>query len=363
MMARKKRDTAQVLAAVVDMGHSLLKVGVRTIEGEWAYDVAPHALHKIPRRKWEQIVERAGTQKNARDYVQVGQQYFILGDSAERYGHSTRAMGAARYVREYIGVQAATMIARISPYADARVEVMALHPPGDAEYRKELRASIVGKWDLLLGDGNEYMFTIDHVHAVDEPYAGLMNIAINEKLMENQTITGGEGLVLDIGGGTTNVAPYLPGGSVDYGRIDSYPMGILNVISKLEKNLKNNHREIFKRARQIGQDRLRDALITGRFKGGGRTIQCKDEVRSAKSELLAEIERMYMDGAIGGPLGFDIVILTGGGSVAMGDDLADLLGHRNIKYAHSDLANIHFANVHGAGKLFDVLEDEGKIQL
>lgn len=360
-MARKK--AIPTIGVVADMGHSLLKIGARDSEGQWRFRVAPHALHEIPAKKWGLIAERSANQPNAIDYLQVGQRYYIIGDSAERYGHAMRRVGAARYEKEYIGIQALGMLARVAPVDEAEVVIMALHPPADAQYRQELRRALMGSWSIMLGNGREFLFKVTKVLTVDEPVGGLTNVSLDDRLRENEKITGGEVLVLDIGGGTTSVAPVLPGGSVDYGRINSYPMGILNVIEKLQQNLFSEYRTMFMKTRQIRPDRLRDALITEQFRGGGKTINCRDEVRSAKAELLSEIERMYFNGSLGGPLGFDAIVLTGGGSIAIGNDLRVMLDHKRVHFATDDTAHIHFANVTGAAKLFDVLEAEGAIEL
>jgi hypothetical protein len=351
------------IAVVSDMGHSLLKIGARGRDTEWVYADAPHAIHEIPGRKWEQAVERSSAATNAIDFIQIGGDYFIIGESAERYGHATRRMGAKRYERNYLGAQAMAMLARVTPETEAEVIVMALHPPADAEYRKELRRSLLGVWDMQLGNGQEYMFHVSKVIAVDEPVAGMMNVVLDNRLRERKEYTQADALVLDIGGGTTSVAPILPGGAVDYLRATSFPLGILSVTEKLQQGLMAHYRDMFLGTRQLRPSQLRAALMTERFEGGGRTLTCKDEVRSAKAELLSEVERIYFNGNLGGPLVFGSIILTGGGSIAMGEDLLDLLDHKRITFAHNKPEDIHFANAYGAAKWMDVFEAEGVYEL
>lgn len=363
-MARKKKaDGLPKLAAIVDMGHSLLKAGVRTVDGEWEYATIPHALRDIDRLEWEHTVERAKNQVNARDYVQIGQHYFILGVSAEKWGHGTRLEGQDRYQRDYIGAQAMSMIARLSPYPEAEIVIMALYPPHDTHHRSKLRQSLIGSWDLKLGDGSEFLFTVSSVALTAEPVAGMMNVVLNDRLQEDTSVTSVESLVLDVGGGTTSFAPVLQNAAVDYPRISGYQMGILEVTRRLEESLRRNYREYFRRTRQIAQDRLRDTLVTGKFRGGGKTLVCKDEVRRAKADLLSEIEKVYYNTSVNGPHGYDLIILTGGGSILLGDDLKELLAHNNIQYAIKDTENMHLANIKGAGKMFDLMEQEGNITL
>jgi len=360
-MAKKKRRGLPVVGVVSDMGHSYLKLA-GLVNGNWTYDVTPHALHTMKDKQWEVVIQRAGSQSNALDFIQVGQGYYILGDSAERYGHSTRAMGASRYRRDYIGVQMISMLSRVCPYPEAELVVMALHPPGDAQYIGDLRKALKGSWDIRLGNGDERLYHVRQVLTVDEPVGGLFNLAITSRGKENVGITSGETLVLDIGGGTTSVAPVLPGGSVDYARIKSYSMGILDVTSALEINLRNHYHEMLRRTRKIPQDRLRDSLLTGQFQGGGRVVNCADDVQSAKGDLLREIEQMYYNGSVGGPIPFDTVILTGGGAVPMGEELQELLDHKNIQYAAKP-KEMHIANMNGGIKVFTELVNEGSITL
>ena len=351
------------VAVVADMGHSLLKIAATDAAGRWDYEVAPHAIQHITNvKEWQRAAERTAGQTNAADYIQIGQHYYIIGDSAERYGHSGRQLGAARYVREYIGVQAIAMLARVCPHDEAEVIVLALHPPSDAEYRKELRRALKGTWDMMTGDGRELLYNVTQVITLDEPVAGFMNIAITDHLKENTNVTGGEVLVLDVGGGTTSVAPVLPSGAVDYLRIDSHSMGILDVMSKLQSNLRDHYRDFLMKARAIPMNRLRDALKDNQLKAGGRTLNCTDDVRSAKAELLSEIERMYRNGRIGGPYGFDMIVLTGGGSVALGGDLEALLDHTNIRFA-ARASEIHLANLFGGMKVMARFIQDGTVTL
>ena len=359
-MNRKKRRLP-VVGVVSDMGHSLLKLAA-LVDGEWSYDVIPHALHTMQSQQWEVVIQRGGSQSSALDFIQVGQDYYIMGDSAERYGHSTRAMGASRYRRDYIGVQMIAMLARVCPYPEAELVIMALHPPGDAQYTRDLRRALNGTWDIRLGNGDERKYHVRQTLTVDEPVGGLFNLAITSRGKENIGITSGETLVLDIGGGTTSVAPVLPGGSVDYARIKSYSMGILDVTTALETNLRNHYHEFLRRTRKIPQGRLRDSLVTHQFQGGGRVLNCAEDVRAAKGDLLREIEQMYYNGSVGGPVPFDTVILTGGGPVPMGDELRDLLDHKNIQYA-APHEQMHLANMHGGIKMFAELMNEGSLEL
>jgi len=352
----------QKMAAVSDMGHTLMKLSAR-IDGEWTYPVVvPHALHKIPQKRWEDMVSQLRGERNAADYVKVGDKHYVIGETAERLDHATRAMGAARYAVDYITVQTVAMLARVSPFESAEVALMPFYPPADSRYRKQLARVLKGRWPVELGDGRQFMFTIDQVATLAEPVAGYFNAALDENLNEDDKVTGGEALIVDVGGGTVNVAPVLPGGAVDYARAHSYSMGILDVMARLEANLRDKYSGRLQKTRHLAPDRLREALMTYQFKGGGHALPCREEVQQAKAPLLAEIDQLYHNGSIGGPMRYDAVILTGGGAWALGEELRKLLDHRRIVYAaHQD--EMHLANIFGGMKTFEVLLAQGALKL
>jgi hypothetical protein len=101
-------------------------------------------------------------------------------------------------------------------------------------------------------------------------------------------------------------------------------------------------------------DRVRKAIATGVFEGGGRKYPCEHEVREATNLLLNRVGDMYQRIA-GGALGWDAIILTGGGSGLLYKRLLPLLNHDRVILAE-DLEHIHLANVRGGLKLWRLYE-------
>jgi hypothetical protein len=77
-------------------------------------------------------------------------------------------------------------------------------------------------------------------------------------------------------------------------------------------------------------------------------------VREATSLLLNGIADTYQRIA-GGALGWDSIILTGGGSALLYDKLLPILNHEGVILA-DDIESIHFANVRGGLKLWRLYE-------
>ena len=93
------------------------------------------------------------------------------------------------------------------------------------------------------------------------------------------------------------------------------------------------------------------------FEGGGRKFSCEQDVGEATSLFLNQFADTYQRLA-GGALGWDTIILTGGGSALLYQKIKPLLKHNNIMLADNTDA-LHLANVRGGLKfwrLYDALK-------
>jgi len=185
---------------------------------------------------------------------------------------------------------------------------------------------------------------------------GLMNVVLAEdgQHYRRTDINGGRALVIDIGGHTTDWLAVNPGGAVDYSLAESTPIGIQEVVHSFERSFRANHREAVRDTPTLPPDRVRAAIASGVFVGGGREYDCENEAREATSVLLNRISATYQAVA-GGALPWDTVILTGGGSAMLYDRLLPLLGHDHVILA-DEAESIHLANVRGGLKLWRLYE-------
>jgi len=101
-------------------------------------------------------------------------------------------------------------------------------------------------------------------------------------------------------------------------------------------------------------DRIRSAIATGIFDGGGRRYPCEKEIKEATNMLLNRIADTYQHIA-GGALSWDAIILTGGGSGLLHKRLLQILNHERVILA-DDIESIHLANVRGGLKLWRLYE-------
>lgn len=141
---------------------------------------------------------------------------------------------------------------------------------------------------------------------------------------------------------------------MDYSLAHSVSIGIQNVLADFEKSFRANNLKAVKDIPTLPPDRVRRAIATGVFIGGGKKYPCENEVKEATSMLLNRISDTYQRLA-GGALGWDAIILTGGGSAVLYERLKPILEHEKVILA-DDIETIHLANVRGGLKLWWLYE-------
>ncbi|MBK5104364.1 MAG: ParM/StbA family protein [Burkholderiales bacterium] len=337
---------------ILDAGNSIIKAKIaRRERGEVAF---PHAMKPLTEMEYENILSRSKTTGLSPDYLRINGQPFVVGDSAERHGVHTQRTGSARYTRDYYGLFAAAVLVRL--YERGReVSIFGSHPPGDVKFRQDLMESVIGDWDVET-QGRERHFRVTYANTFDEPVGGLMNVLLTEdgQHYQHTEIGRGRSLVIDIGGFTTDYLSVNPGGEVDYSLARSVPIGIQNVVTDFEESFRANNLEAVKDTPVLPPERIRRAIATGVFEGGGRRYFCDDEAKEATNMLLNRIADTYQQIA-GGSLSWDAIILTGGGSALLYQRLLPVLNHENIILA-DDIGSIHLANVRGGLKLWRLYE-------
>jgi len=337
---------------ILDAGNSIIKAKIaRKEQGEIIF---PHAIRQLTETEYVNIVSRSGMTANMQDYLRINGQPYAVGESAERQGLVTQRSGAARYTKDYYGILAAAALGRL--YERGReVSIFGSHAPGDLKFRQDLMKAVIGDWEVEINK-QVCHFQVSYANTFDEPVGGLMNVLLTEdgQHYQHSDLNGGRSLVIDIGGFTTDWLAVNPGGEVDYSLARSIPMGIQNVLTDFEESFRANNLEAVKATPVLPPERLRKAISTGVYEGGGRKYPCEKEVKEATNLLLNRFADTYQRVA-GGALGWDAVILTGGGSALLYQRLLSILNHAKVILA-DEIECLHLANVRGGLKLWRLYE-------
>ena len=120
--------------------------------------------------------------------------------------------------------------------------------------------------------------------------------------------------------------------------------------SDFEDSFRANNLQAVKNTPVLSVERVRKAISNGYFEGGGKRYPCENEAREATNVLLNRIADTYQRIA-GGALGWDAIILTGGGCGLLYKRLLPILYHQHVLLA-DDLEHLHLANVRGGLKLW-----------
>ncbi len=101
------------------------------------------------------------------------------------------------------------------------------------------------------------------------------------------------------------------------------------MIADFEHSFRANNLEAVKGTPALPPNRVRKAIISGVFEGSGRKYSCDREVEEATNVMLNRIGDTYQRTA-GGVLGWDCIILTGGGRSLLYRRLIPILKRENI---------------------------------
>lgn len=339
---------------ILDAGNSIIKARSATNEKSFR-----HGLYALSDAEFSAIIQRAQGEIPA-GYIRVNGAAYAFGEDAERHGTVTRPRGAARYTHEYYGTLAAVALAQLYPSANGSVNLFGSHPPGDIAYNKDLCKAAIGHYHVEIGQAERW-YEVCGATTFDEPLGGLMNRMLTEEGSYNSRwqFNGGDTLVIDIGGFTTDLIAIKASGKLDYSIAISLELGIQEAERNFERAVRASYHKLFKTSGRLPEDRLRAALASGILKAAGDEFNVSNEAAESVNILLNRLADAFNREA-GGPARWDHIVLTGGGSAMLADRLiADVLNHSSVALADDDRDTMFMANVRGGLKLWRMYEQLG----
>jgi len=345
------------LPLFLDAGNAFAKWVVGKNEGMFI-----HAIAELTPAQYEYATERFGRSAPL-DLLRIGSTFYAVGETAENF-NITRRSGRTKYDRTYYGVLFARAVADAfvanPDYLREGLTVFASHATDDFGFRSDVVKAIKGKWRYECA-GKPFEFEVKVVKTFEESFGGYCRVAIHydgkKWTLPLQKYSAG---VIDIGGGTCGVLAVNERGIVQPSMSKSGSVGVLNAIERLKKELERKYSELFKTSQNPPSDRIREALITGEFRGFGRKLDCVREAEIALNPLMNEVKNLWMQHLSGGA-GMDYVILTGGGNAILAEKVCEVIGrgeNEGVVLA-DDRQTIQFANVRGARNFADLAGIEG----
>jgi hypothetical protein len=276
-----------------------------------------HALVRLGDNEWSGIVGRG---RPPRGLIKVNGVAYAVGEAARRHVIPERPRGAARYNELYY-LPAACFAMAEGFASDAEVVMYASHAPQDQQYAMDLVRSVKGRWTVECEHG-VLTFIIKKVVTFDEPLGGYAHYAFTTKGEErpDNPIADKTVLIIDVGGYTADRVSVDPGGEIDLLSIQSTRAGTIAAIQKFEEDLRRNNRHLFKAAGDLDIRRVESAMVSGMYHFGKIDVPCEREATGAINTLVNDVIQVI--NAAGGAANYDVILLTGGGSALIYDNLA-----------------------------------------
>ncbi len=376
---------------VADIGNELFKILLISPEdgGRWKLITFPHALSMHTEREFATMSRPSGVQRNVvrrfryrskrpiyevdssdgsyvRDHAgrfkilakEEFENYYTVGEEADRAGTVDRRTGALKYERGYYAPLLIGALIELFPEGHNNINIMGMFPPKDAEFIQMLEESLGGTHHVFpTGSKSEVKYVVRKIRTIDEPVGGLLHkiIGIDGETYEEHGLKGNSVLIIDIGGQISTMCRASREGDVDYSSAQSFDLGIRDVLKTFSSEMRARYPE-FKT--NISQGKLRETLRTGRLEGGGRSKDVSEVRRIACTQIINQIRNIY-ENEMGGPIEYDHIVLTGGGGALLEEMLRDILNHDSIIRADPKVEDMFLANVRGAAKAYiSILVDE-----
>lgn len=322
-----------------------------------------HALRLVPSTEILEYEIRGELDKRP-DLYCVDGTWYQLGEDAARRGAIVR-FGEARYVKDYYGVIAAAVSARLTTTNKAQVTLIASRTPKDITYREDIRSSVMGKWTVR-SKGVQKVITFVDVHDIDEPVAAFRSATLSDDLrIQSGWYLSGRVACLDTGGLTTAIA-IANTGRFEYGdnRSGSFDLGMLDLERQLGEAIRTKYKAKLKGVNWLEANLIRKAFVNPQKGYNGRGVgmlPCVEERDAILEPFLAQLDNIFY--RMGGVAGYDYILLAGGGAQVLGSIYKQRLQHPHISFVSSDIESDMFrmACARGAKLAYQILHKRGKI--
>lgn len=345
-----KRSSYRILAG--DLGNADEKFSTSE-----CFDKFPHALQEINQTEFREI--KSSGEMTPSMFVVNGVPYEV-GAQAERRGVE-RYQGNARYTRDYYGVIAAIGAFKVIPDEKSDVMFIGSYPPKDRGYMPLIHESVVGEW-VVEGQGVTKKFRVVDAKTFSEPISAYRHAVMDYDGIHfrgEPALRKGDVLCVDVGGFTTDLTVFV-NGIPDPQSARSFTDGIITVLEGVEKAMFAVFAGELQGKNGLSRARLSEALVTGKYKLGGRQpLDVKKIVNEEFNLFLNKI--MKMGSRYQGWDDFESILLANGGGAAIEKRFRDAVDHTSIFVSEQERAKMAFSTCWGLLKSATLLKNAGKL--
>lgn len=314
---------------------------------------------------WKTVLNRKGLPEAG--YYEVNGKRVAIGDKAVTLRKTDMPTGAKRYTEDHytlaLGRALAEQFEKVHPRngETMTVNIGVTHTPNDYRFAPVIEKMLSGMRLNVTSQYGVMGFLLDQVETISETRGGYWNAKLRKDLSERERaqMTGRVCIVVDIGGGTTDVVIVGSDGIPMYTQTQSVKTGVNDVVRTLEELIKTTYRDKFKNGDPVLEKLQRAIETQGKYPYGRSNLDCSKLVADSVNLLLGDVFTILDELAPGAY--YDTIILTGGGGEMF---------HKYIKERYSDLFVIRssstadtmrYANLDGMRKYLKVLTKVGDI--
>ena len=372
---RFQNDPPKIVIA--DLGNSNLKfciLGDPDSEMQQLHEVvfpSDTEFNRMIKRSVERSVEYTGSTLLQKEYRDGSFVNAVIGSGTSGKRTSKRT-GQTKYEKGYFDILLASALMKLLPNGHKNIWLALAQPPDAVLHNDVLREILGGFHKVNRVDGKTVSYNIKRLNFWDEPRGGMVRfMSINNAKRQDQRIPvlpGERVITIDIGGKISTMTMVGIGSDLSSTPLyeestEPFDLGILNVLERFANELKDLHKDQFKvynTASAIPRDMLEQGIRYGTIMWQGKPLDVSVAKENAVADILNQIETKYSEEMHGGGIAAHVV-LTGGGSALLEDDLIEIVSHSSTHLA-DDASEIQFANLRGgADAYYEWLESEGFI--
>lgn len=354
---------------VLDAGHENTKVfEVDAPDGVDPGYINQHALAEISKEKYDEI--NSASANGDMSTFMYRNSYYIVGERAwNESGFIPRQTRLQRLKREYIGVIGMATIVR--KYMEdhggvpAAINLMIAHPPGDRAHTDLLQKAFYGTWKGEIG-GRKFRTVVGYTMPYPEVAGAVHLIALKPdgipyngvEILQTKMVS------IDLGGGTFDLYPVLPGGELDHAGARSEEIGTRQVADSFKAKvdaLPEIQKYTSRSVSGVHIARIHEAMMSPnkliKMPGRDNYIDVSKQFDEAVAPL---VNRMYQAlGTMARDLTqYDNVLVTGGGMTLLYNTIVEKVipEFHDAVWTAGELDELVYANARGGGRLVRGIE-------
>lgn len=332
----------------------------------------PHAIAEVDSGAYERLLRRYHGKKGYH-LLKWRERCYVIGEQAYSVDmHFEPRQGRLKYSRDYYGLLFIRgLVELFDGSVPEAVNAFLAHPPGDLEFTDVLKRAVHGRWVFEV-NGQRCETTVVYSNTFDEIVGGVHNAVDGpdgQRMAENALEGNGPALVFDLGGGSLDLCYLTSDLAVNYDRgLFTERTGINSAVETFKSIFDATYKNRLSDAENgIARGHVIDIFMDEEHAiyDAGEKIDCVDIYNEAIAPVIRASSQAVKRFA-GGFMGINSVLLTGGGSAMVMDEIKREIFAKFDKngkvFTTAERAKLVQANVRGGRKIAEAMKSVSAVE-